>query len=57
MPTRQGGKLCEEGDHLRASQSLDDDNFALGINAVNLKDALGEINTNGGNLHVDDPIR
>jgi hypothetical protein len=51
------GKLPEELHHLLAAQLPDEHNLALTVNAVDLENMLGEINANGANLHVDDPLR
>jgi hypothetical protein len=40
-----------------ASQLTGDGNLARTIHAVNLEDVLGEINADGVNMHVDDPLR
>src|SRR3984885_11088517 len=45
---RQFGK---ERQHLRPSQRLADNDLTARINAVNLKNALGQIQTNRSNLH------
>ena len=55
MPTRQGGILLKEVDDLLAPQLAGDDDLARTIHAVHLE--LGEINADGANLHVDDPLR
>ena len=51
------GNLAKEVQDLLASQLTGDDNLARTINAVNLEYVLGEINADGVNLHVDDPLR
>jgi hypothetical protein len=33
------------------------DDLPVLVDAVDLKDILGEINADGANLHVDDPLR
>jgi hypothetical protein len=48
MPIRQGG--------IAATDEWDDD-LARTIHAVHLEHVLGEINADGANLHVDDPLR
>jgi hypothetical protein len=48
MPTRQGG---EEWQNLRSSQRPADNHVALRINAVNLKNVLGQIKADRANLH------
>ena len=51
------GKLAKKFQDLLASQLTDDDNLARTIHAVNLEYVLGEINADGVNMHVDDPLR
>jgi hypothetical protein len=51
MPIRHGGKLGEERQHLGAPQRLADDDCARSINGVNLKNMLGQIQADRGNLH------
>jgi len=51
-----GGKLAEELHHLLAAQLPNEHDLALTVDAVNLENVLGEINANGANLHVDDPL-
>jgi hypothetical protein len=46
----------EERYHLAAPQLLPDDHLLVRVDAVNLKDVLGEIKTNRANLHVDGPL-
>src|SRR6478672_9611584 len=48
-------QLAEELDHTAAPQLPCNDDFADCIDAVNLKDVLGEIDADCGNLHVDGP--
>ncbi len=55
-PDQAGRQFAEEIDHLRAAELPFDDNLALGIDAVHLEYGLGEIQTNRGNPHVDDPL-
>ena len=50
-------KLAKEVQDLLAPQLTGDDNLARTINAVNLEYVLGEINADGVNMHVDDPLR
>ncbi len=57
IPTRQRGNLAKEVQDLLASQLTGDDNLARTIHAVNLEYVLGEINADGVNMHVDDPLR
>ena len=47
-PTRQGGKRSEKLQQLVAPDRLGDHNATGSINAVNLKDVLGQIEPNGG---------
>ena len=55
MPIRDRRQLAEELDHLAAPQLSCNHDFAVRIDAVNLKDVLGEIDADRGNLHVDGP--
>src|SRR6478672_5785701 len=48
-------QLAEELDHTAAPQLPCNDDFADCIDAVNLKDVLGEIDADCGNVHVDGP--
>jgi hypothetical protein len=57
MPTQARRNLAEELDDLLASQLAGDDDLARNIDAVDLEYVLGEINADGANLHVDDPLR
>ena len=49
--------LAKEVDDLLAPQLAGDDSRARTIHAVHLEYVLGEINADGANLHVDDPLR
>ena len=49
--------LAKELDDLLSPQLTGDDDFARTIYAVHLEHVLGEINADGANLHVDDPLR
>jgi hypothetical protein len=49
--------LAQEVDDLLAPQLTADDDLARTIHAVHLEHVLGEINADGANLHVDDPLR
>jgi hypothetical protein len=40
-----------------AAQLPNERNLALTVDAMDLENVLGEINANGANLHVDDPLR
>jgi hypothetical protein len=51
------GKLAKDVQDLLAPQLTSDDNLARTIYAVNLEYVLGEINADGVNMHVDDPLR
>ena len=51
------GKLAKKVQDLLAPQLTGDDNLARTIHAVNLEYVLGEINADGVNMHVDDPLR
>jgi hypothetical protein len=50
------GKLAKEVQDLLAPQLTGDDNLARTIHAVNLEYVLGEINADGVNMDVDDPL-
>ena len=50
---RQGLK---ERDYLAAPQLLPDNHLLVGVDAVNLEDVLGEIQTYRANLHPDGPL-
>ena len=54
---RQAGSLLKKSKDLLAPQLTGDDNLARTIHAVNLEYVLGEINADGVNMHVDDPLR
>ena len=49
--------LAKEVDDLLAPQLAGDDGLARTIHAVHLEYVLGEINADGANLHMDDPLR
>ena len=49
--------FAKEVDDLLAPQLTADDDLARTIYAVHLEHVLGEINADGANLHVDDPLR
>ena len=49
--------LAQEVDDLLAPQLTADDDLARTIYAVHLDHVLGEINADGANLHMDDPLR
>jgi hypothetical protein len=51
------GNLAKEVNDLLAPQLTSDDDPARTIHAVHLEHVLGEINADGANLHVDDPLR
>ena len=51
------GKPPEELHYLLAAQLPNEHNLALTVDAMDLENVLGEINANGANLHVDDPLR
>jgi hypothetical protein len=46
-----GCKGLKESNHLASSQTTPDDDLSVRIDAVNLEPVLGEIQTDGGNLH------
>src|SRR5262245_65025707 len=50
MPTRQGGKSAKKLKNSRSTNTLADDHSAICINAVNLKQILGDIQTDRANL-------
>jgi|SRR5580692_6384497 hypothetical protein len=50
-PDKARRQLGKERQHLRPSQRLADNDLTGRINAVNLKNALGQIQANGSNLH------
>ena len=52
-----GRDLAEKLDDLFAPQLPGNDDLPVLVDAVDLKDILGEINADGANLHVDDPLR
>ena len=49
--------LAKEVDDLLAPQLTADNDLTRTIHAVHLEHVLGEINADGANLHVDDPLR
>ena len=49
-------QLLNKRDHLLAAK-LSDNNLIAFIDAMNIKDILGEIKTDGLNLHVDAPLK
>jgi hypothetical protein len=49
--------LAKKFNDLPASQLSADDDVARTIHAVQLEYVLGEINADGANLHVDDPLQ
>jgi hypothetical protein len=51
------GEFAKKVQDLLAPQLTGDDNLARTIHAVNLEYVLGEINADGVNMHVDDPLR
>src|SRR5271169_719407 len=46
-------KSREKGYHLAAPELLPDHDLLVGVDAVNLKHVLGDIQTDRGNLHLD----
>jgi hypothetical protein len=52
-PVHARRKFCEKRLHLRSSEPLADDNLARGVDAVELKDVLGEIKTDNRGLHCE----
>src|SRR5215468_618128 len=49
--------LAKEVDDLLTPQLTADDDLAHTIHAVNLEHVLREINADGANLHMDDPLQ
>ena len=49
--------LAKKFNDLLAPQLTADDDLARIVHAVNLEHVLGEINADGANLHLDDPLR
>jgi len=45
MPTKHGGQLLEERQDVAPLQLAANDDLASGINAVNLEDRLGDVET------------
>jgi hypothetical protein len=55
--TAQAADTGEQSPRLRRSTpAVPDDHLLVRVDAVNLKDVLGEIKTNRANLHVDGPL-
>jgi hypothetical protein len=54
-PDQARRQLREERHHLPPPQLPDGNDLAASVDAVNLEDALGKIQPDGGNLHVDGP--
>ena len=52
-----GRDLAEKLEYLFAAQLPGNDDLAVFVDAVDLEDVLGQINADGANLHVDDPLR
>ena len=52
-----GRDLAEKLDDLFAAQLPGNGDLPVLVDAVDLKDILREINADGANLHVDDPLR
>ncbi len=50
MPTRQGVRRGEEGQHARAPQCSRENSIAFFVRPVHLKDVLGEIDPDDGRL-------
>src|SRR5437660_11917656 len=53
MPIRHGGKAEKNAITLAAPQLLPHHHLFLGVDAVDLKHVLGDIQTDRGNLHLD----
>jgi hypothetical protein len=49
--------LAKEVDDLLAPQLAGDGDLTRTIHSVHLEHVLGEINADGANLHVDDPLQ
>jgi hypothetical protein len=56
MPIRHGGSCFEERQHLATPESLPDNDHLVGVDAVDLKHVLGDIQPNRGNLHLTAPL-
>jgi hypothetical protein len=52
-PNKARRQFLEKLDDLAAPELLADDHLLLRVDAMNLKNALGDIQTDRGNLHVD----
>jgi hypothetical protein len=52
-----GRQLTEKIEQLRARQALANNHLAFGVNAMNLKHRLGDIQADRGNLHLDGSAR
>lgn len=52
MPTRQAGNFLKKPNDPAAAQLFADNNLVVCIDAVNLKNVLGQIQANRRNLHV-----
>ena len=50
-PDKARRQLGKERQHLRPSQSLADNDLTARINTVNLKNVLGHVEADRGNLH------
>ena len=57
MPIKQAGILLKKSMTCMRRKLTGDDDLARTIHAVHLEHVLGEINADGANLHVDDPLR
>ncbi len=55
-PDEARRELSEERDHLLTAKLPDENDLTLMIYRVNLEEVLGQINADGANLHVDDPL-
>jgi hypothetical protein len=50
------GEIGEKRSEVRPAQFLPQDDTAVGIDAMKLKDVLGQINTDGLHRHLDPPL-
>ena len=50
MPIRHGGKRSKKRQNLAAAQGLGDDHLAGAIDRMDLKNMLGEIEANAGDI-------
>ena len=53
MPMRHGGSALKNASTWLRRSCLRTTTFSLAVDPVNLEHVLGDIQTDGGNLHVD----